>query len=143
MTQEHVMSNISIEESMEAVVDAWGTFSGEIFNTSPISMPHVVLEDGVTNQLNGSMLRVDCNKEFDMDIYFLAEESDLFLISAQYLGLETPYQLKKNEMMDAIMEINNIISGGFKSRLNDKLSGGILIGLPEFIEKKVVKKKIR
>ena len=90
--------------------------------------------------LSGSYLMLTCG-EFQMEIGFLSSEKILMEI-ARILFVVTPEEvLPREDMIDAIKEVINIISGGVKCRLNDQISGGITLSIPFFLEGKDVQEK--
>lgn len=83
--------------------------------------------------LSGSSLVLSCSNE-QIEIGLLADPQNIKMITQKMLSLSPEEGVDKEQMSDALNEALNIISGGIKSRLNDKADGGIVLGLPKFID---------
>lgn len=92
--------------------------------------------------LSGSYLLLTANKS-DIEWGFLSDESVLMDLARTILSVSPEVIIPRLDMMDAINEVINIISGGVKSRVNDQITGGIVLGIPYFLEGGVVQKKIQ
>lgn len=76
-------------------------------------------------------LSTKCNK---IEIGLIVDHESLKKITMKMLCLSTDEMINKEQMSEALKEVTNIISGGIKSRLNDQVTGGIILGLPLFLE---------
>lgn len=82
---------------------------------------------------SGSCLVLTVN-DMSITVGLLSIEDNLMKMAKSILDLPVDQEISKEEMMDTVNEMINIISGGIKSRLNNKVEGGITLGLPKFIE---------
>lgn len=67
-------------------------------------------------------------------IGILSTKDNLMSMAKSMMGITSNQDISNEDMMDAINEMINIIAGGVKSRLNEKLQSNIKLGLPIFIE---------
>ncbi|CAM3030551.1 chemotaxis protein CheX [Legionella worsleiensis] len=93
--------------------------------------------------LSGSFLMLTAN-EGQIELGFLANEPVLMDLARIILSVSPEDTvISQLDMMDAINEMINVISGGVKSRVNHQIPGGILLGIPYFLDGDVVKEKIK
>ncbi|WP_028383011.1 chemotaxis protein CheX [Legionella moravica] len=100
-----------------------------------------ITESNLTS-LSGSYLLLTANKS-DIELGFLSDESVLMDLARTILSVSPEVIIPRLDMMDAVNEVINIISGGVKSRVNDQITGGIVLGIPYFLEGDAVQKKIQ
>ncbi|MDR3443005.1 MAG: chemotaxis protein CheX [Legionella sp.] len=134
------MANRAIlEEWIQAQAEAVADFSQEILGV-PGSI-HVApiewMDKELCLSLMGASLELSNNEQL-IKILLLSNEEVLTKI-AKLMLMSTPGELlSQADMMDAIKEVVNIISGGIKSRMNERMGGGILLGLPYFSQKNLI-----
>ncbi len=93
-----------------------------------------IIDEPSCSDLEGSCLQLTCG-ETSIKVCFLSGEDILMKIARIMLAISSEDELSKKDMIDAIKEAINIISGGIKRRLNEQFIGGITLGLPLFMKR--------
>lgn len=129
----------ALQEWIHAEAEAVADFSQEILGI-PISIDAADIEwtdKELCQSFMGAYLELSADEE-KIKIFFLSNEEVLMTLAKLMLLISPQDTLSQEDMMDAIKEVVNIISGGIKSRMNERMSGRLLLGLPSFSEKNVI-----
>lgn len=122
----------SLQDWILAASEATNEFAEQalgIRGSSNIEM----MNDTSCRDMAGSSLLLHCS-DMSVKVGFFSSDVVLMTIAKIILDVPSEDELSREEMIDAINETINIISGGVKRRLNDLANGGISLGLPLFIE---------
>ena len=135
-------TSYALEDFINAAAEAVGDFAGQMLGAdNPIQFNKLEqMKEEKYHTLLGSYLALNCGDQL-IKVYFLSSEEVLMNLVKRMLAMSPDEPLAREDMIDAIKEIINIISGGIKCRLNDHVNGGILLGLPSFIEGKSMQTK--
>lgn len=131
------MSNTEgLERFIVAAVEAMSDFSIQMLGAEDSIDPDSMepIKEWDSHACLGSYLPLNCGEDL-IEVGFMSSEDVLRVIVKRMLELSGEEDLPRDDMIDATKEIINIISGGIKCRLNEKVDGGILLGLPSFSEK--------
>ena len=122
---------------LNATNDTIGEHLGPMLGVEHLVDSHRMdlINDSDIDAIMGSYLLLNCANTHSIKVSFLSSEDVLMQIAKKILGLSPTDELSRDDMIDAIKEVINIISGGVKSRLNHQVSGGIALGLPFFVDK--------
>ncbi|MDR3501474.1 MAG: chemotaxis protein CheX [Legionella sp.] len=117
---------------LNAATDAMNDFVGMGLgeeNAAVSIMEYSKIED--PKQLFSSYLILSC-EDHQVEIGLHANTENMKRITQKMLALTPEEMVDKEQTSDALNEAINIISGGIKSRLNEHIYGGIMLGLPRF-----------
>lgn len=122
-------------------LDVWMSAASEAVNDFSVQMLGIEELNYFSNleQINeelfvslaGSYIQLNCGDSL-VEVAFLSSDDVLLKIGKLMHKVAPADQLFRDDMIDAIKEVVNIISGGIKSRLNGQIEGGILLGIPMF-----------
>lgn len=105
------------------------------FNTLESLDGHDVSSLGL---LSGASLCLDIGLSNLLEIRVVSNEKNLTWLTHKILNTPDQEPVDKAELIDAIKEVANIISGGVKCRLNGLCANGIVLGLPFDIKEQVL-----
>lgn len=128
-----------LEEWIHAEAEAVADFSQEVLGI-PVSVnvaPMEWTDKEVCQSFMGAGLELSNNEQM-IKILLLSNEEVLIKIAKLMLMITPDEILSQADMMDAIKEVVNIVSGGIKSRMNERMGGGLLLGLPYFSQQNVI-----
>lgn len=129
----------ALDSWIHAAAEAAHDFSGQMLGLDESDNVYDIkrVYDDVSDSLPGSCIALSCGEDL-IEISFLSQEEVLTKIGRLMLVMSPEEELRREDMMDAIKEAINIISGGVKCRLNNEVTGGILLGLPTYSEQKKI-----
>lgn len=126
------ITDTSLKNWIHAAAEATNEFAEQALGIKE-SCNIEIINDMSCRDMAGSSLLLH-SSDTSIKVGFFSSDVVLMKIAKLILDIPSADELSRNDMIDAINEIINIISGGVKRRLNDQASGGISLGLPSFIE---------
>lgn len=133
--------HLQLDKWMQVASEALDYFVNQVLNPNGFveAKPLHLIEEYNT-PLSGASLILQCGELFRVNVELLSDPKHLKQIARTMFDMSDNEPISDEDVVDAIKESVNMLSGGIKSRLTDQIEGEILLGIPTFIVEKKLQK---
>lgn len=136
-------NQLDLTQWINSAAEAFHDFMGQLLmNDQEIGSDSLELFDGhdvhALGLLAGASLFLEVEQGTTIALKILASKSALSELTHLMLNTSKHEPIEQEDIIDAIKEIVNIVSGGVKCRLNSEYNDSIVLGLPLYIEERIM-----